>query len=121
MQDNLVTIITPIYNGERYISETIESVLLQSYPNWEMIIINDGSTDNSASVVNSYVVKDPRIKLLTQINSGSAVARNNSIRNANGRFIALLDSDDLWDPIFIESQLSLMKEKDAVLVCSSYR
>ena len=77
MTDNLVSIITPLYNGERFISQTIESVLQQTYPHWEMIIINDGSKDNSEEIVKHYLEQDSRIKLLSQANSGSAAARNN--------------------------------------------
>ncbi|MCQ4974495.1 glycosyltransferase family 2 protein, partial [Bifidobacterium pseudocatenulatum] len=76
----LVSIITPCYNGERFIKETIDSVESQTYPNWEMLIIDDGSTDNSEKIVNQYVERDSRIKLIKQKNAGSAAARNNGIR-----------------------------------------
>lgn len=121
MQDNLVSIITPVYNGEKYVSQTIESVISQSYPYWEMIIVDDGSKDRSAEIVKKYTAQDSRIKLLSQTNAGSAAARNNGIRHAEGRYIALLDADDLWDSIFLESQLNLMKQKNAEVVCSAYR
>lgn len=117
----LVSIITPIYNGEKYVCETINSVLKQTYFNWEMIIVDDGSKDNSANIVKEYVVRDKRISLLQQSNGGSASARNNGIRNANGRYIALLDADDLWESEFLESQLALMKEKNAIVVHASYK
>ncbi|HAP03774.1 MAG TPA: teichuronic acid biosynthesis glycosyl transferase, partial [Lachnospiraceae bacterium] len=91
-----VSIITPCYNGAKYIGETIESVLAQDYKDWEMLIVNDGSSDNSAEVISSYAEKDPRIRLINQPNGGSANARNNGIRQATGRYIALLDADDLW-------------------------
>lgn len=121
MENKLVSIITPIYNGAKYVSETIESVLKQTYPHWEMIIVDDGSKDNSAEIIREYVTKDDRIQLIQQPNGGSASARNNGIRRANGRYIALLDADDLWEPTFLESQLALMKEKDAIVVHASYR
>lgn len=121
MKTGLVSIITPCYNGAKYISETIESVLAQTYPDWEMIIIDDGSKDNSAEIVRAYMEKDSRIKFLQQPNAGSAAARNNGIRNAQGQYIALLDADDLWDPEFLEEQTRFMKEKDAVCVYCSYR
>lgn len=121
MENKLVSIITPIYNGAKYVSETIESVLKQTYPHWEMIIVDDGSKDNSAEIIREYVTKDDRIQLVQQPNGGSASARNNGIRRANGRYIALLDADDLWEPTFLESQLALMKEKDAIVVHASYR
>ncbi len=121
MIDNLVSIITPCYNGSKYISETIDSVLAQTYPHWEMIVVDDGSKDNSADIVRAYAQKDARIQLIQQPNGGSASARNNGIRNAQGRYIALLDADDLWEPRFLESQLALMKQHDVCLVYGSYR
>ena len=121
MEKGLVSIITPVYNGEKYVKETIVSVLKQTYPNWEMIIVDDGSKDSSAEIVRKYTEKDKRITLVQQSNGGSASARNNGIRRANGQFIALLDADDLWEPMFLESQLALMKEKNALVVHASYK
>lgn len=121
MIDNLVSIITPCYNGVKYISETIDSVLKQSYNDWEMIIVDDGSRDDSAKIIKEYVDKDNRIKYIYQKNAGSAAARNNGIRNASGRYIVLLDADDVWDEDFLEEQLSYMKKKNAVCVCCAYR
>lgn len=120
MKDSLVSIITPCYNGEKYIVETIESVLSQTYKNWEMIIIDDGSKDSSAEIVKKYQEKDSRIRFLQQVNAGSAAARNNGIRHANGRYICLLDADDVWNPSFLTEQLDFMKKNDAVCVFSSY-
>ncbi|AEF84306.1 glycosyltransferase [Treponema primitia ZAS-2] len=119
MVDKLVSIITPIYNGSKYIGETIESVRNQRYTNWEMIIIDDGSTDKSIEVINSVISSDPRFLLLQQANMGSASARNNGIRHANGQYIALLDADDLWEPNFLESQIDFLKKNNAVLVYAS--
>ena len=85
MKAGLVSIITPCYNGEKYIRETIDSVLAQTYPDWEMIIVDDGSKDSSAAIVSEYAEKDPRIKLIQQANAGSAAARNNGIRRAEGQ------------------------------------
>ena len=79
MQEDLVSIITPLYNGERFVAQTIESVLAQTYPHWEMIIINDGSKDNSEAIVQKYTEQDARIQLVSQSNAGSAAARNNGI------------------------------------------
>jgi glycosyltransferase involved in cell wall biosynthesis len=118
IKTGLVSIITPLYNGEKYIAETIESVLSQTYTNWEMIIINDGSTDNSVTIVENYL-NDPRISLLQQKNQGSAAARNNGIRNAQGQYISLLDADDIWEPDFLDSQIAFIKEKNAILVYAS--
>lgn len=121
MQTGLVSIITPLYNGEKYVAQTIESVLAQTYTDWEMIVVNDGSKDRSEEIVQAYAEKDPRIKLFSQPNGGSASARNNGIRRAAGQYIALLDADDLWEPFFLEAQLALMKEKNAILVYGSHK
>lgn len=121
MKDDLVSIITPLYNGERFLAETIESVLAQTYPNWEMIIINDGSKDRSLEIATSYAEKDERIHVFSQPNGGSAAARNNGIRRAEGRYIALLDADDLWEPQFLSLQLDLMKRKSCQLVYGAHK
>ncbi len=121
MQNRLVSIITPVYNAERYVGLTIESVLKQTYTEWEMLIINDGSSDRSEEIIKQYVERDSRIKLFTQKNAGSAAARNNGIRRAQGRYICLLDADDMWDCDFLEMQLQLMERKNAQLVYSSFR
>ena len=121
MQNTLVSIITPLYNGERFLAQTIESVLAQTYTEWEMIIINDGSTDKSEELALSYAEKDSRIKVYSQPNGGSASARNHGIRRAKGRYIALLDSDDLWEPWFIEQQLNLLHHHHCQLVYGGHK
>jgi glycosyltransferase involved in cell wall biosynthesis len=121
MKKGLVSIIMPTYNCGAFIEETIRSAQSQTYKDWEMIIIDDGSKDNSAEVVRSYMEKDERIKFLQQENAGSAAARNNGIRNAEGQYIALLDADDLWEPSFLQEQIAFMTEKDAVCVYCSYK
>lgn len=120
MERGLVSIITPMYNGERFVSQTIESVLNQSYTNWEMIVIDDGSKDKGPDIVNQYALNNDKIKLFSQPNGGSAAARNNGIRRAKGQYIALLDADDTWNPDFLQKQLKLMKDKNALLVYSSH-
>lgn len=121
MVEGRVSIITPCYNGERFIGETIESVLGQTYANWEMLIVDDGSRDRTAAIASGYAAKDARIRLIRQKNGGTANARNNAIRQAEGRYIALLDADDLWEPDFLERQLEFMRKKNALCVCCSYR
>lgn len=116
-----VSIITPCYNASRFISQTIDSVLTQTFTDWEMIIVDDGSKDDSSDIVEKYVKKDSRIRLIRQPNGGSANARNHGIREATGRYIALLDADDLWLPQFLEKQIEFMKEKNAICVYSSYK
>ncbi|MFR0523089.1 glycosyltransferase family 2 protein [Limosilactobacillus reuteri subsp. suis] len=115
----LVSIIMPCYNGETFIKETIESVLNQTYQLWELLIIDDGSQDNSVDIIKSYQA-DQRIKLIQQPNGGSAMARNNGIRHSQGQYMALLDSDDIWLPNFLEEQIKFMKSKNAICVCCSY-
>ena len=108
--DDLVSIITPAYNAAEYIAETIESVVAQTYPKWEMLIVNDCSKDNTAAIVQSYADKDNRIKLINlKQNSGAAVARNTAIQNAKGRYVAFLDSDDLWKKEKLQKQLRFMQ------------
>ena len=119
--DNLVSIITPLYNSERFIGQTIESVLAQSYPHWEMLVVDDGSQDASAAIVRRYAEQDARIRLFEQPNSGCAAARNHGLREAKGRYYVFLDSDDYWDPTFLESQLAFMQEKKATIVTCSIR
>lgn len=115
-----VSVITPCYNGAEYIGETIESVLSQTYSLWEMLIVDDGSEDDSAEVIKKYCDMDGRIQYIYQKNAGSAAARNNAIRRAEGQYIALLDADDIWMPEFLEKQIAFMKKKGAVCVCCSY-
>lgn len=116
-----VSIITPAYNASRFIAQTIDSVIAQTHPDWEMLIVDDGSKDNTAEIIEEYASKEPRIKLIKQQNAGSAAARNNALRNASGKYICFLDADDLWDPNFLESQIKFMAQKNAQLVYASYR
>ena len=119
--DDLVSIITPAYNAAAYIAETIESVLAQTYTNWEMLIANDCSKDNTAEIVQSYAAKDKRIKLINlKQNSGAAVARNTAIQNAKGRYIAFLDSDDLWKKEKLQKQIEFMQQNDYAFTYISY-
>ena len=119
--DNLVSIITPAYNSAAYIAETIESVLAQTYTNWEMLIVNDYSKDNTAEIVQSYAKKDKRIKLINlQQNSGAAAARNTAIQNAKGRYIAFLDSDDLWKKEKLQKQIEFMQRNGYAFTYTSY-
>lgn len=116
----LVSVITPCYNGAKFIGDAIESVMAQTYPNWEMLITDDCSNDNSIEVIKEYVAKDSRVRLLQlEKNSGAAVARNKSIAEAKGRYIAFLDGDDMWLPNKLELQLEFMEKKDCALSCTS--
>ena len=120
--DVLVSIVTPMYKGAAFVGETIESVLQQTYSNWEMIIVDDCSPDDGAGIREVRKYKDPRIVLIeSKVNLGSSGARNIALKEAKGEVIAFLDSDDLWCPTFLQQQLSFMKEKNASIVFSSYR
>lgn len=112
-QQGLVSIVTPVFNAERYIEQTILSVLGQSYQNWELLLIDDCSKDHSADIIKNYTKNDSRIKYhRLENNSGAAVARNTAIGLAQGEYIAFLDSDDLWMINKLERQLAYMNEKD---------
>ena len=103
-----VSVITASYNCAKFIEESIKSVLNQTYDNLELIIIDDCSTDNTEEIVNEYIKKDSRIKFYRlNNNSGAAVARNKGLDEATGRFIAFLDSDDIWDKQKLEKQINL--------------
>ena len=116
-----MSIITPCYNAERFIAQAIESVLAQTYTDWEMLIVDDCSKDNTIKIVQQYVDKDERIKLFClQKNSGAGIARNKSIEEAKGRFIAFLDSDDIWFPNKLETQINFMLDNNYESVCSWY-
>ncbi len=118
---NLVSIITPTWNCGRFIAETIESVLAQTYQDWEMLIVDDCSTDNTKEVVDKYRKSDARIKYVClPVNSGAAVARNTALKMANGRWIAFLDSDDLWKPEKLEHQLKFMAENNYAFTYHRY-
>ena len=110
---DLVSIITPTWNCAPFICETIKCVLAQTYQNWELIISDDCSTDNTYDVVEPYLAMDSRIKYIrNDHNSGAAVTRNNALRIAKGRWIAFLDSDDLWLPEKLEHQVRFMEENN---------
>lgn len=117
----LVSIITPLYNAEKYIEKTIFSIMEQTYTNWELFVIDDCSKDNSYKVVQKISEKDKRIKIIKlNENSGAAVARNTGIENANGRFIAFLDSDDTWHPKKLEKQIKFMLDNQYYFTYTGY-
>ncbi|TXI68625.1 glycosyltransferase family 2 protein [Flavobacterium sp. UBA6195] len=118
----LVSIITPSYNSAKFIAETIQSVQNQTYQNWEMIIVDDGSSDETENVVLSIIQKDNRIQFhkLSQ-NSGPAVARNTGIEKASGDYMTFIDADDIWFPTFIENNIKTIQETGIPFVFSSYK
>ena len=108
-----VSIITPTYNSERFIAETIVSVQAQTYQDWEMIIVDDCSTDKTAEIVASFKEKDSRIKYFyNSTNKGSALSRNLALQKAKGKWIAFLDSDDIWHPEKLEKQIEFMTKNN---------
>ncbi|RRV17558.1 glycosyltransferase family 2 protein [Pseudomonas saudiphocaensis] len=117
----LVSILTPSYNAEKYLAHTLESVIAQTFQAWELLVVDDCSPDNSNALIESYVAKDSRIKLvrLTE-NSGAAVARNKAIELARGRYIAFLDSDDRWLPSKLEKQIRFMQDNDVAFSYTAY-
>lgn len=120
-QNDLVSVIMPAYNSERYIEESIASVLSQSYRNLELLITDDCSLDGTQGVVEELVRRDGRVKYFRlSKNSGAAVARNNSLSNAGGRYIAFLDADDVWLKNKLELQLAFMKANDSAFSFTGY-
>ena len=120
MIDGLVSIIMPSWNTERFIAKSIQSVIDQTYINWELIIVDDCSTDNTDEVVKPFL-DDARIKYFkNEKNSGAALTRNKAMRAASGEWIAFLDSDDLWVPKKLEHQIKFMEEKGYVLSYTEY-
>ena len=117
----LVSIITPLYNCEKYIEETILSVINQTYKNWEMIIVDDCSKDKGVEIVEKYQRLDSRIKLYkNEINLGGAGTRNKCIEKAKGKYIAFLDSDDLWKKEKLEKQISFMEKNNYLFSYTKY-
>ena len=116
---NLVSIIMPTYNCGRFISESIDSVLAQTYTAWELLIVDDCSTDNTAEIVAAY--NDPRIHYLrNEQNEGAALTRNKALRAVKGRYIAFLDSDDLWHPDKLERQIAFMEQNGYAFTYHEY-
>ncbi|MCL2051036.1 MAG: glycosyltransferase family 2 protein [Lachnospiraceae bacterium] len=122
----MITIVVPIFNAEKYIVETMERVFNQTYPDWELLLIDDGSTDGSINKIKEFLAgfpaaKQDKVKLiLKEKNEGAAKARNTGLDNAKGQYIAFLDSDDLWHYGKLEKQLAFIKEKEAAFTFTAY-
>lgn len=112
-----VSVIMPVYNKGTYVKESIESILRQSYPHFELILINDGSTDNSEEILLEYLARDARLRYYKQENKGVAAARNTGISMATGEYIAFLDADDLYKERFLEKMLDAINDKN-VAICN---
>lgn len=121
-QSNLISIVTPVYNAERFIGETIKGVQAQEYANWEMLLVNDQSTDNSLEIIEQFATEDSRIKVINLAeNSGAAVARNTGIEAAQGQYLAFVDSDDVWDKDKLIRQISFMQKGDIAFSYTDFR
>ena len=117
-----VSVITPVWNAAATLGETVASVRAQGFPDWEMLVVDDGSTDASLALARALAAEDPRIRVLAQgANAGAAAARNRGIREAAGRFIAFLDADDLWRPEKLARQLGFMRAHGHALSFTAYR
>ncbi|WP_315168872.1 glycosyltransferase family 2 protein [Metaclostridioides mangenotii] len=122
MNEPLVSIITPVYNSEKFLSETIECIQNQTYKNWQLLLIDDCSNDNSSEVIKRYSEHESRIKYIKlDNNSGAAVSRNKGLSLAEGRFVAFADSDDLWDSKKLEKQVGYMLKNNVGFTFTSYR
>lgn len=122
MNQPLVSIITPSFNSSRFIEDTINSVLTQTYPHFELIIVDDCSKDNSWEMISAFSKKDERIKIYQlEKNSGAAVARNFGIQVSNGKYLAFLDSDDLWDQHKLEAQVKFMESSNYLFSFTNYK
>jgi len=120
-ESQMVSIVMPAWNSEKFISESIDSVLAQNYENFELLVVDDCSVDSTSEIVMKYVKADNRVKMISlQENSGPAVARNSAIEAATGRYIAFLDSDDLWYPEKLERQIEFLKNNNIALTYSGY-
>lgn len=120
--NSLVSIIMPTFNASKYIGESIDSVRAQTYTNWELLIVDDGSADNTEEIVKEYVKIDNRVVYYKlENNYGSAFARSKAISLAMGRFIAFLDSDDIWFEDKLEKQISFMESNGYTFTCTSYK
>lgn len=121
INDNLVSIIMPVYNVEKYIAQSIESVINQTYKEWELLIMDDASTDSSYSIMEKYSMVDDRIKIhKAEKNMGVVKIRNSLTELATGKYIAFLDSDDMWMPEKLERQQFFMNENNISISCTEY-
>lgn len=120
MESPLFSIIVPVYNAEKYIDECIQSVIDSTYKNWELMLVDDGSTDKSGSVCDDYVTKDNRIKVIHKSNGGVSSARNVGIENTTGEYLTFVDSDDRIAPTMLEKIVSTFSETNADIVFTDF-
>lgn len=115
----VVSVVMPAFNAGRYIRPAIDSALAQTFADLEILVVDDGSTDDTAAIVARAVAKDPRVRLLRQPNGGVSVARNAALRVARGKYIALLDSDDVWHTGFLEAQIALLESRPDIAIVTA--
>jgi glycosyltransferase involved in cell wall biosynthesis len=118
MTPPVVSVIIPAFNCERYIAETLDAVLDQTYSSFEVLVVNDGSTDRQQSIVDEYAKRDNRVQCIRQTNQGVSAARNNGYRNSLGKFVAFLDADDLWHRDNLARKVEMLENSDVMLVHS---
>lgn len=117
----LVSIVMPSFNSEKYIQAAIDSVTSQTYNNWELLVVDDGSNDNTSKIVMDYCENDTRIKLFKfYTNKGTAKARNVGVANSSGKYVAFLDSDDIWSPKKLQKQIAFMENNSYDFTCTNY-
>lgn len=121
MENDLISIVVPVYNAEQFLKDTIKSVEEQTYSNWELIFVNDCSEDNSVQIIKNEMKQNSKIKLIQlKNNSGAAIARNTGITEAKGRYIAFIDADDTWNKEKLEKQIKFMKKNNCAFSFTSY-
>ena len=116
----VVSIIIPIYNVEKYLRRCLDSLIAQTFDDWQAICVNDGSPDNSAQILAEYAARDARFKVITKKNAGVSAARNDGIKNADGKFIHFLDADDWVDADFYQHMVTVATDTDADMVCCGF-
>jgi len=120
-RQDLVSIVMPSYNSSKFVEESIDSIISQTYQNWELIIVDDFSNDGTPDILRTYANRDPRIKVfLMEQNNGAGFTRNKAIEEAKGRYIAFCDSDDRWFPTKLEKQISFMQAENVALCFAPY-
>lgn len=121
MKNKLISIIVPVYNAEKFLDDTINSVINQTYSNWELILINDCSNDNSIEIIKKYKKRDKRIILINNENNlKAAMSRNKGIEVSNGNFLCFIDADDLWDNKKLEKQIKFMNDNNCAFSFTGY-
>lgn len=118
--DVIVSVIIPIYNAERFLSQCLNSILAQTFKNWELIAVDDGSTDNSLKILTAYAAKDNRIKIISKLNEGVSIARNTAINEACGEYVYFADADDIIEPECLSKLIDVMKKREVSLVKADY-